>query len=63
VEFRPLPGKRIDGCDDCRPVCPWKRCAGHSHAWDFAPRHGLEAVRLVQLFGWNEDEFPKKTEA
>ena len=62
VELRPLLGNRIYGCDDCQLVCPWNRFAKHSHEPDFAPRHGLDAARLVQLFGWSEDEFLQKTE-
>ncbi len=62
VEFRPLLGNRIYGCDDCQLVCPWNRFAQHSLELDFAPRHGLDAAQLVQLFGWSEDEFLKKTE-
>jgi epoxyqueuosine reductase len=41
VEFRPLLGNRIYGCDDCQLVCPWNRFAQHSLEVDFAPRHGL----------------------
>jgi epoxyqueuosine reductase len=61
-ELRPLLGNRIYGCDDCQLVCPWNRFAQHSHESDFAPRHGLDTAQLVQLFGWSEDEFLKRTE-
>lgn len=62
VEFRPLLGNRIYGCDDCQLVCPWNRFAKASSERDFAPRHGLDAVTLVELFAWSEEEFLKKTE-
>lgn len=62
VELRPLLGNRIYGCDDCQLVCPWNRFAKHGHEPDFAPRHGLDAARLVQLFRWSEGEFLQKTE-
>ena len=62
VEFRALIGNRIYGCDDCQLVCPWNKFARPSHEPDFAPRHGLDTARLVELSGWGEEEFLKKTE-
>lgn len=62
IELRPLMGNRIFGCDDCQRVCPWNRFARPSAEPDFAPRHGLDAPRLVELFGWSEEEFLKRTE-
>ena len=61
VELRPLMGNRIFGCDDCQFVCPWNRFARTSAEKDFAPRHGLEAPELVQLFGWDETQYLEKT--
>lgn len=61
-EYRPLIGNRIYGCDDCQLVCPWNRFARMSNEPDFAPRHGLDASGLIELFAWNEEEFLKKTE-
>jgi epoxyqueuosine reductase len=29
---------------------------------DFTPRHGLDAPALVEIFGWTEDEFLRRTE-
>ncbi len=54
-------GNRVFGCDDCQLVCPWNRFAAHSNDDDFAPRHGLDAPRLVDLFAWSEAEFLDKT--
>jgi len=62
VELRPLLGSRIYGCDDCQMVCPWNKFARPTDEPDFAPRHGLDAPKLVQLFAWSEEEFLKKTE-
>ena len=56
-EFRPLIGNRIYGCDDCQLVCPWNRFAQFSHEVDFMPRHALDSVTLVELFGWDEVTF------
>ncbi|HSW15412.1 MAG TPA: tRNA epoxyqueuosine(34) reductase QueG [Solimonas sp.] len=61
-ELRPLIGNRIFGCDDCQLVCPWNRYARVTAEADFAPRHGLDAPRLVELFGWDEDEWLRRTE-
>ena len=61
-EFRKDIGNRIYGCDDCQLVCPWNRFARLSDEQDFLPRHGLNAVQLVELFVWDEQTFLKKTE-
>ena len=61
-ELRALIGNRIYGCDDCQLVCPWNRFARRAREPDFAPRHGLDAPRLVELFGWSETEFAARTE-
>jgi len=60
--LRPKIGNRIYGCDDCQHVCPWNRFAQLSAEPDFAPRHQLDAPKLVELFSWSEEEFLKKTE-
>ncbi len=60
--LRPLMGNRIYGCDDCQLICPWNRFAQHSHESDFAPRHQLNDVALLELFSWDEKTFLKKTE-
>jgi epoxyqueuosine reductase len=46
-EFRAAIGNRIYGCDDCQLVCPWNRYAKLATEPGFAPRHGLDAPRLV----------------
>ena len=61
-ELRPLMGNRIYGCDDCQLVCPWNRFAQPTGETDFAPRHGLDAPDLIELFQWSEQQFLKRTE-
>ncbi len=62
VEFRPLIGNRIYGCDDCQLCCPWNRFARPAGESDFSPRAGLDAPQLVELFAWSEEEFLRRTE-
>ncbi len=62
VEFRPLIGNRIYGCDDCQLFCPWNRFARPTHEGDFSPRIGLDAPQLLELFAWSEEEFLRRTE-
>jgi epoxyqueuosine reductase len=61
-QLRPLMGNRIFGCDDCQLICPWNRFASHSQETDFKPRHQLDDIDLVELFGWDEAQFLQKTE-
>ena len=60
VELRPLIGNRIYGCDDCQLACPWNGFAQPSVEPDFAVRHGLDDVGLIELFAWDEAEFNSK---
>ncbi len=62
LELRPLMGNRVFGCDDCQLVCPWNRYAQLTAEADFAPRHGLDAARLVDLFAWTESEWLQRSE-
>ena len=62
LEFRRAIGNRIYGCDDCQLVCPWNRFAQPTVEPDFRARHGLDASSLVELFGWEEAEFLRRTE-
>ncbi|MBS0380835.1 MAG: tRNA epoxyqueuosine(34) reductase QueG [Proteobacteria bacterium] len=61
-DLRPLIGNRVFGCDDCQLVCPWNKFAQPTHEEDFAPRHGLDGAKLLELFAWTEDVFLRKTE-
>jgi epoxyqueuosine reductase len=58
--LRPLIGNRVYGCDDCQAVCPWNRFAQATKEEDFAPRNGLDAATLVELFAWSEAQFGEK---
>ncbi len=57
TDLRPLMGNRIYGCDDCQLTCPWNKFAHASEEQDFAPRHGLDAPRLVDLMDWTAEQF------
>ena len=57
VEFRPLIGNRIYGCDDCQLVCPWNSFAQKTIEPDFAVRNGLDDASLAELFAWDEATF------
>lgn len=59
-KLRPLLGNRIYGCDDCQLVCPWNRFAQLSPLTDFATRHQLDQLTLVELFHWTEAEFAQR---
>jgi epoxyqueuosine reductase len=61
-DLRPLMGNRVFGCDDCQLVCPWNRYAQPTGERDFLPRHGLDSITLVDLFGWDEATFLRNTE-
>ena len=60
VEFRPLIGNRVYGCDDCQLTCPWNKFAESTQENDFHVRHGLDNMDLIECFGWSEDEFKQK---
>ncbi len=60
VEFRPLIGNRVYGCDDCQLVCPWNKFAEISQEPDFNVRNGLDDISLAECFEWSEAEFTQK---
>ena len=55
-------GNRIFGCDDCQLICPWNKFSKLATEPDFAPRHGLDDPRLIDLFAWDEVTFLARTE-
>lgn len=62
VEFRPLIGNRIYGCDDCQLVCPVNAQAPLTQEHDFHTRDPLKHPELLTLFAWSEIEFLHYTE-
>lgn len=60
VEFRPLIGNRVYGCDDCQLTCPWNKFAEITKEADFQVKHGLDNISLVECFSWNEETFKQK---
>lgn len=62
IEFRPLMGNRIYGCDDCQLCCPWNRFAKNTEEVDFFARKDLLAPTLLSLFAWDETTFLKRME-
>ena len=62
LDLRAQMGNRIYGCDDCQLVCPWNKFAQQTGEPDFTPRHGLDAIDLVECFNWDEPTFLARTE-
>jgi epoxyqueuosine reductase len=61
-QFRAAIGNRIYGCDDCQLVCPWNKYAQASSLPDFDVRDPLGSATLLQLWGWDEAEFLRRSE-
>ena len=61
-EFRTAIGNRIFGCDDCQLVCPWNKFSEPTTEKDFSPRHKFDDIKLIELFGWSEQEFERNTQ-
>ncbi len=57
VEFRPLTGSRIYGCDDCLAVCPWNKFAVASHESRVQAREALVSPRLAELAALDDAGF------
>jgi epoxyqueuosine reductase len=62
LELRRAIGNRVFGCDDCQLICPWNGFAKLSNEIDFKPRQGLDQIRLLDLWRWDEREFLARTE-
>jgi epoxyqueuosine reductase len=60
VEYRPLIGNRVYGCDDCQLYCPWNKFAEITQEPDFSVKYGLDNISLIECFNWTEDEFKLK---
>src|SRR5207302_10060222 len=59
LEFRPLIGNRIFGCDDCLDACPWNRFAQTSRETAFSARKATTGMLLRDHLGLNDAEFHK----
>jgi epoxyqueuosine reductase len=57
VEFRPLIGDRIYGCDDCAAVCPWNRFAAESKEARFEAREFVHGWSLRDFLALDEESF------
>lgn len=57
LEFRPLIGDRIYGCDTCLDVCPWNRFATVSREAKFAARPATSAMQLRDYLGLTDEQF------
>jgi epoxyqueuosine reductase len=57
IEFRPIIGNRVYGCDDCQLICPWNKFASSSNVGDFDERHQLGQLQLFDVFLWSKEKF------
>ena len=57
LEFRPLMGNRIYGCDDCLAVCPWNRFAQATTHEKLRQRDDLTAPKLKELATLDDKTF------
>jgi epoxyqueuosine reductase len=60
-QLRAAMGNRIYGCDDCQLACPWNRHAQRSPLPDFDVREGMAGATLLELWGWDEAVFVRRT--
>ncbi|MEW5683775.1 MAG: tRNA epoxyqueuosine(34) reductase QueG [Pseudomonadota bacterium] len=57
LEFRPMLGNRIYGCDDCLAVCPWNKFAQAGREQKLAAREALKAPGLAELSRLDDPSF------
>lgn len=57
LEFRPLIGDRIYGCDTCLEVCPWNRFAAAARETAFAVRPATKALQLRDYLALDDGQF------
>ena len=57
LEFRPLIGDRIYGCDTCLDVCPWNRFAAVSREARFSARPAVATMQLRHYLSLDDDQF------
>ncbi|MBL9146425.1 MAG: tRNA epoxyqueuosine(34) reductase QueG [Verrucomicrobiaceae bacterium] len=57
LEFRPLIGDRIYGCDDCLTACPWNKFAQVSQEATFTARESVFTMKLRHFLALTDDQF------
>ncbi|TCU26705.1 epoxyqueuosine reductase [Rhizobium azibense] len=57
VEFRPLIGNRIYGCDDCLAACPWNKFAASASEMKLRARDDLKEPSISFLLTLDEAAF------
>ena len=57
LEFRPLIGNRIFGCDDCLDACPWNRFAQESRETAFSARRSTTGMSLREHLELSDAQF------
>ncbi|HEV2692030.1 MAG TPA: tRNA epoxyqueuosine(34) reductase QueG [Verrucomicrobiae bacterium] len=57
LEFRPLIGNRIYGCDDCLAACPWNKFAREGALMKPHAREGLQQPDLLELLALDDAAF------
>src|ERR1700682_5833964 len=57
LEFRPLIGDRVFGCDDCLDACPWNRFAHISRETAFVSRRSTIGMALRDYLSLSDEEF------
>lgn len=60
VEFRPLIGNRIYGCDDCLAACPWNKFAKAGSMMAPHRRDDLGQADLIDLLSLDNEGFKKR---
>jgi epoxyqueuosine reductase len=57
LEFRPLIGDRIYGCDTCLEACPWNRFAATARETAFSARPAVRSMQLRDYLALTDEQF------
>ena len=60
LSVRKAVGNRVYGCDNCQLICPFNRDRASVQAQAFKPQHSLDDISLLDLLGWQEQDFNEK---